>query len=123
MKLKIYTITIAAPYRLSIVARPRGNDWLCDEVSALSREGIDTLVSMLTDGEANELGLQHESAECSAAGIKFVNVAMPDRSVPSDRNAFLAVLSSWLTRSGEVATLLYIAAPASVGLRYLPRLF
>jgi hypothetical protein len=64
LKPTIYANAVAAPYRLSIVACPRGNDWLCDEVSALSREGIDTLVSMLTDGEANELRLQHESAEC-----------------------------------------------------------
>ena len=89
MKPTIYAITAAAPYRISIVARPRGNDWLCDEVNALRLEGIDTLVSMLTDEEAIELGLARESAECAAAGIKFVNVAIPDRSVPPDRNAFL----------------------------------
>jgi protein-tyrosine phosphatase len=114
LKPTIYAITVAAPYRLSIVARPRGNDWLCDEVSALSREGIDTLVSMLTDGEANELGLQHESAECGAAGIKFVNVAMPDRSVPSDRNAFLRCveqLADLVRGGGHVA----VHCRASIG--------
>ena len=57
-----YPVTAAAPYRIAIAARPRGNDWLCDEVSAFSREGIDTLVSMLTDEEAEELGLEQESA-------------------------------------------------------------
>ena len=89
MKPTIYPITVAAPYRISIVARPRGNDWLSDEVSAFSREGIDTLVSMLTNEEAGELGLEQEAAECNAAGIQFVNVAIPDRSVPSDKDAFL----------------------------------
>jgi hypothetical protein len=34
-----------------------GNDGPVDEVSAFSRAGIDTLVSMLTDEEAKELGL------------------------------------------------------------------
>jgi protein-tyrosine phosphatase len=48
---------------------------------------------MLTSEEAEELGLNLESAECAAAGIRFVNVAIPDRSVPSDRTEFL--------RSGE----------------------
>jgi len=89
LKATIYPITAAAPYRISIVARPRGNEWLCDEVSAFSREGIDTLVSMLTDEEAVELGLEQEAAECIASGIQFVNMAIPDRSVPSDSGAFL----------------------------------
>jgi hypothetical protein len=89
LKAIIYPITEAAPNRLAIVARPRGNDWLCEEISALSREGIEILVSMLTDEEANELGLNQELAECDAAGINFVNVAIPDRSVPSDRSDFL----------------------------------
>jgi protein-tyrosine phosphatase len=89
LKAIIYPITEAAPNRLAIVARPRGNDWLCEEISALSREGIEVLVSMLTDEEANELGLNQELSECDAAGINFVNVAIPDRSVPSDRSEFL----------------------------------
>jgi protein-tyrosine phosphatase len=89
LKPAIYPIILAAPHRISIVACPRGNDRLCEEVSAVSRQGIDTLVSMLTEEEAGELGLEQEAAECSAAGIQFVNVAIPDRSVPSDRDAFL----------------------------------
>jgi len=89
MKATIYSIKEAAPNRIAIVARPRGGDWLCDELNALSREGIDVLVSMLTEEEANELGLHRESEECGAAGIKFVNLPIPDRSVPLDRDAFL----------------------------------
>jgi len=89
MKATIYSIKEAAPNRIAIVARPRGGDWLCDELNALSREGIDVLVSMLTEEEANELGLHRESEECGTAGIKFVNLPIPDRSVPLDRDAFL----------------------------------
>ncbi len=92
LKPNIYCITTAAPYLVSIVARPRGGDWLCNEVRALSQEGVDTLVSMLTNEEANELGLEQESAECDAVGLKFVNVAIPDRSVPADREAFLLTI-------------------------------
>lgn len=85
----LYPITAAAPNRIAIVARPRGNDWLSEEVAALSRKGVNVLVSMLTVEEANELGLGQESAECGVAGISFKNVVIPDRSVPSDRNVFL----------------------------------
>ncbi len=86
MKATIYPIKEATPNRIAIVARPRGDDWLCDELSALSREGIDVLVSMLTEEEANELGLRRESQECgAAAAITFVNLPIPDRSVPLDK--------------------------------------
>jgi hypothetical protein len=64
MKATIYSVKEAAPNRIAIVARPRGGDWLCDELIALSREGIDVLVSMLTEEESNELGLHRESEEC-----------------------------------------------------------
>ncbi len=89
MKATIYSITAAAPVRIAIVARPRGNDWLCDEIRGLSQEGIDVLVSMLTSEEANELGLRDERIECETAGISFVNLEVPDRSVPLDKAAFL----------------------------------
>jgi hypothetical protein len=89
MKASLYLITAAAPNRIAIVARPRGGDWLLDELSALASEGIDVLVSMLTEEEANELELQRESEECRASAISFVNLPIPDRSVPSDKNDFL----------------------------------
>jgi len=89
MKATIYPITPAIPNRLAIVARPRGGEWLCDELTAMSREGIDVLVSMLTPEESEELGLQRESKECGAAAIAFVNIPILDRSVPKDKDDFL----------------------------------
>jgi len=89
MKATVYPVGLAAPCRIAIVPRPRGGDWLCDELTALSREGIDVLVSMLTHEEAKELGLQNESSECQAAGLEFVNIPIFDRSVPADRDGFV----------------------------------
>lgn len=88
LRATIFPITTAVPNRIAIVARPRGGDWLCDEVSALARAGIDVLVSMLTVEETNELGLRQESDECAAAAMTFVNLPITDRSVPSDRDEF-----------------------------------
>ena len=99
---------------MAIVARPRGNDWLCEEISALSREGIEILVSMLTDEEAEELGLNDESAECAAAGISFVSVPIPDRSVPSDTNAFLCSVEQLVARVRE-GRYLAVHCRASIG--------
>ena len=83
MPQNIYWISAAQPYRLAIVARPRGHDWLADEIEDLARQGIDTLVSMLTPEEATELGLVEEERLCAEHGIKFLNLPIPDRSVPN----------------------------------------
>ena len=99
MRATIYRIPEATPYRLAIVARPRGNDWLCEEMAGMAREGIDVLVSMLTPEEAEELGLNLESAECANASMTFVNIPIPDRSVPKDRDGFL-------TNVDHIATLM-----------------
>ncbi|HEX6878896.1 MAG TPA: hypothetical protein VF135_00905 [Terriglobales bacterium] len=94
MKFTIYPIPSVAPLRLAIVARPRGGDWLCDELSGLRSEGVDVLVSMLTMPEAEELLLQRESEECRAAGIEFVSISIPDRSVPPNKGSFLQDVDS-----------------------------
>jgi protein-tyrosine phosphatase len=103
MKATIYPIKAEAPNRIAIVARPRGGDWFCDELSALSREGIDVLVSMLTEEESSELGLGSEAEDCGAMGITFVNFPIPDRSVPSDLEDFLHVVEdlAQLIREGH----------------------
>jgi protein-tyrosine phosphatase len=89
MKATIYSIESALPNRLAIVARPRGGDWLCDELRAVSESGIDVLVSMLTPEEAQELGLATEAEECGKAGLAFVNIPIVDRSVPGNKQDFL----------------------------------
>jgi len=90
---------IARPYwinpGLSIIPRPRGGDWLDDEMVALREAGIGVVVSMLGESEATELGLSREEAAARGAGLRFVNFAVPDRGVPPsvDRfNEFLAGL-------------------------------
>ena len=69
---------------------------------------------MLTDEEAEELGLNDESAECVAAGISFVNVAIPDRSVPSDTNKFLLSIEQ-LARRVRDGSYLAVHCRASIG--------
>ncbi len=89
MKATIYRIKDSLPGRIASVARPRGGDWLCDEITALSHEGIDVLVSMLTDEEAQELGLATEREHCESGSITFINIPISDRSVPIDKDHFL----------------------------------
>lgn len=74
--------------RLAIVPRPRGNDWLEDEVTQMKRAGVDVLVSMLQPDEATELGLSAEAKLCVAGGIQFRSFPIPDRETPPSSEAF-----------------------------------
>lgn len=47
--------------RLGIMARPRGDDWLADDIGILKRAGVDVIVSALTSTEAEELGCSESS--------------------------------------------------------------
>jgi protein-tyrosine phosphatase len=64
------------------MARPRGGDWLEDEMSALRAAGADVLVCGLTPAELDELGLAREAGAAADAGLRFVAVPVPDRTVP-----------------------------------------
>jgi protein-tyrosine phosphatase len=65
------------------MARPRGNDWLQDEMNGLREAGTDVLVSMLTSDEMSELDLQGEAEAATIAGIVFLSCPTPDRGVPN----------------------------------------
>ena len=84
MQTKIYLIDRPGPGRLAIVPRPRGNDWLADEMKTMRASGVDVLVSMLTDEEQEELTLGSEAEEARACGLEFVAIPTVDRTVPQD---------------------------------------
>lgn len=90
MRPVLFTVSRPGSGRLSIVPRPRGGDWLTDELADLDAAGIDVVVSMLTGAEEAELGLGHEASAARAAGIEFRQLPTPDRQVP-DRDATLAL--------------------------------
>jgi protein-tyrosine phosphatase len=79
----VFWINPGANGRLGIVQRPRGNEWLQDDLTALRRDGVDILVSMLTRTEAIELGLAREQVLCEAIGIEFRSLPILDHSVPT----------------------------------------
>jgi protein-tyrosine phosphatase len=75
--------------RLAIATRPRGADWLSDELKEASRAGVYLLVSMLTSVEAVELKLDGEAEAAKAAGLSFENVPIADRGVPERAHPFV----------------------------------
>lgn len=84
----IYWIEENTDHRLAIVARPRGGDWLEDELSRMKKAGLDVLVSLLTPAEEEELGLREEHACAARLGIEFLSYPIPDRETPDNRPAF-----------------------------------
>jgi protein-tyrosine phosphatase len=80
--------------RLAITPRPRGKDWLEDDIRFLQRAGVDVLVSALTPAEAEELGLLEESQSCQSNGLEFLSFPIEDRSVPSSFNEIDGLLNS-----------------------------
>lgn len=68
------------------MARPRGNDWLPDEMKGLREAGTDVLVSMLTSDETTELDLQGEAEAATTAGLDFLSCPTSDRGVPDTQH-------------------------------------
>ncbi|WP_371502383.1 tyrosine protein phosphatase [Kitasatospora sp. NBC_00374] len=82
MRPSLFTVDLPGPGRLSTMAKPRGADWLEDEMTALRAHGVDILVCALTRPELDELGLTAEPLTAVAAGLRYVAIPIPDRSVP-----------------------------------------
>ncbi len=92
MKTDLYWIDGSWPGKLAIVPRPRGGDWLEDEVQAWQQAGLDVIVSLLTREESVDLDLAQEAELSQARGIQFIGFPIPDRSVPFSRRATLELL-------------------------------
>jgi len=84
--------------RLAITLRPRGGDWLEDDIRLLKRAGVDVIVSALTPAEAEELGLLEESRHCKNSGLEFLSFPIEDRSVPASFEEFDGLLNSVIHR-------------------------
>lgn len=91
--------------RLAILARPRGEDWLEDEVEGWKQAGVDVVVSLLTKDEEAELGLKDEGELVQRGGLMFINFPIPDYSVPPSKQAtrlLVAELKDRLSRGNKV---------------------
>jgi protein-tyrosine phosphatase len=82
MRPTLFTIDQPGPGRLSTMAKPRGGDWLVDEMTALRTAGVTILVSALTTAELDEVDLTDEPRAAHDAGLEFVSIPILDRGVP-----------------------------------------
>lgn len=92
MTAEVYWIRDIEPLRLAIMPRPRGGDWLEDEIAGWKRSGITDVVSFLHRYEIEELSISNEAALCKANGIEYRSFPIQDRSTPIDRADFFALV-------------------------------
>jgi protein-tyrosine phosphatase len=85
MRTEVYWVQGPWPGRLGVVPRPRGGDWLADEVRSWRASDLDVVTSLLTTDEAVELGLQEEETLAREGGLEFHAFPIPDYSVPPSR--------------------------------------
>jgi protein-tyrosine phosphatase len=78
----VYSIEGLPAGQVSIMARPRGGDWLLDEVKSLREAGVDVLVSLLAPDEVMELDLREEAECCGRQEVIYLSFPIPDRSIP-----------------------------------------
>jgi protein-tyrosine phosphatase len=80
------------PGKLALAPRPRGGDWLKDEMASWRRAGIDTVLSLLTPDEELDLDLKREALEVKASGMRFLSLPIPDRQVPASATELAGAL-------------------------------
>ncbi len=92
MSTQLYWVNGPWRGKLSLAARPRGGDWLEDEMAEWRRNGVDTVLSLLTPEEEQDLDLKRESQEVGARGMTFASLPIPDRQVPNSESEVSGIL-------------------------------
>ena len=100
--------------RLALVARPRGGDWLVDDLLNYRLLGFDLIVSLLCENESTELGLTQEGTIATKEGLEFINFPIIDYDVPESILATLQ-LSRELFRRLKAGETVGIHCRQSVG--------
>jgi protein-tyrosine phosphatase len=88
--------------KIGIMPRPRGGDWLEDEIMYFKRQHVTVLVSLLEKEEIRELELQEEKEMCAKHGIVFLHFPIKDRSIPSGAETFIQELSQKVSDGAAV---------------------
>jgi protein-tyrosine phosphatase len=105
MRAEMYEITGCPAGRIATMPRPRGGEWLKNEIISMRGAGVTDIVTLLTLPEEMELGLHLEQKLCEDAGIFLHRFPVVDRGVPGRENfdRFIAKLLPILRAGGFIA--------------------
>jgi protein-tyrosine phosphatase len=93
VRTELYWVQGTWPGRIAVMPRPRGGEWLEDEVRAWRDAGIDVVVSLLERDEVADLDLAKEEELSRANRIEFLSLPIVDRGVPDSREAVSELLT------------------------------
>ena len=82
------------PGKLAVAPRPRGGEWLEDDLASWRRAGIATVLSLLTPDEEQDLDLSREGSAAQEQGMTFRALPIPDRGVPNSETEVAAALET-----------------------------
>jgi protein-tyrosine phosphatase len=92
MPKELYWLDGSWPGKLAVAPRPRGGDWLEDDIAGWKRAGINTVLSLLTPEEQRDLDLRDEEKEVRAQGMEFLSFPIPDRQIPRSETKWAEAL-------------------------------
>jgi protein-tyrosine phosphatase len=84
---------------IAVATRPRGGDWLRDDLTAAQLRGVRHVVSCLTPAEESELELENESEVARSLGLNFTRIPIEDFGIPKP-----TVVGQALSRISRSAT-------------------
>ena len=90
----LYWLDGTWPGKLALAPRPRGGDWLEDDIASWSRAGIRTVLSLQTPEEHRDLELRNEPVEVLQHGMQFLSFPIPDRQIPRSEAKWSEVLET-----------------------------
>lgn len=96
----LYRVPAPASGILSTMPRPRGGDWLGDEMAALRAAGVGLVACLLTGDELADLELRDEERAAGSVGLEFRHLPIVDMSVP-DPEPLLALADELARRLAE----------------------
>ncbi len=91
--MRIYWLDSFETGNLGLMPRPRGNEWLEDEVYKLKLNKVNTVISLLEADETRELEIEREPHFCKLSNIDFLHFPIEDRKVPTDSKSFLKLIN------------------------------
>ena len=92
MSAKLYWVDGPWPGKLAMASRPKGGDWLADEVTEWKNLSVNIVLSLLTIQEEQELDIRGEGAAVRAQGLQFRSFPIPDMQVPASESELAAEL-------------------------------
>lgn len=103
--MRIYWLDCLDKGNLGMMARPKGNDWLEDEILKLKNKKVNSIISLLEKSEIIELGLLREEELCQQHHIEFLHFPIADRNVPQNLQHFKSFVEQIITHLQQDKTL------------------